>query len=42
MSVESEKVTSEGDIKDLIKILEYLNYEATIVLNGVDPDLVFQ
>ncbi len=42
MSNEVKEPTSEGEIKDIIKILEYLNYEATIALNGVDPALVFQ
>ncbi len=42
MTTESKESSADGEIKDLIKILEYLNYEATINLNGVDPALVFQ
>ncbi|MHA1975893.1 MAG: hypothetical protein ACW98F_06170 [Candidatus Hodarchaeales archaeon] len=42
MSTDLKEPTSKGDIAELIKILEYLNYEATISLNGVDPALVFQ
>jgi len=42
MSTDSKEPTSEGEIQNIIKILEYLNYEATINLNGVDPALVFQ
>ena len=42
MSAESKEPASEGEIKNIIKILEYLNYDATINLNGVDPALVFQ
>ncbi|MHA1995161.1 MAG: hypothetical protein ACW97Z_11510 [Candidatus Hodarchaeales archaeon] len=42
MSAESKEPDSEVEIKNIIKILEYLNYDATINLNGVDPALVFQ
>ena len=42
MSTDLKEPTSQSDIEELIKILEYLNYDATISLNGVDASLVFQ
>ena len=42
LSTDLKEPSSKGNIEELIKILEYLNYEATIALNGVDPALVFQ
>jgi hypothetical protein len=42
MVTDLKEPESKDKIQDLIAILEYLNYEATINLNGVDPALVFQ